>query len=237
MPAAYTINYNINLDIRGKNAHQVHMKIFEYNKEMQIVASEYSSFVGDSNFDWKKIQIDYSILNETTTYLQIVLWHGHETDKDFPNTIWIKNVKITGYQNEFNIADIRRELEAKDNNIQAEILDFQKISSTKTIVRINASQQFILLINEAFDPRWKASVNDQSYWSIPVYSVMNGFEISETDQIEVIIEFEPQNWFYIGCSVSLITFVGFTMYIVYKNEKIRERIKHLRIMDRFSLLD
>jgi len=58
----------------------------------------------------------------------------------------------------------------------------------------------MLSFAEAYDPLWEARVYKdgrkiETVKSIPLYSVINGFWINETGNLEIIIRYTPQDWF------------------------------------------
>jgi hypothetical protein len=226
--ARYDAQYSFRLDIKGENAQDVHIKIFEYNKKMEIIHSEYVYYVADGTFNWKNVQINYTPKNESTTSIQLSIWNGHETSKPFPNTIWIDNVEIQAFITKLTTANIQQALQRSTENPPATIIEYKKLDPTKITVKINASQPFILTINEANDPNWKAYLNGKTYDAIPIFSVMNGFQINQTGLLDVVIEYEPQNWFYIGCAISLTTFLACTAYLTYSYDKTRNILQKLK---------
>jgi len=226
----YEAKYNFKLDVKGENAQEVHIKIFEYDKKMKITYAEYVFYVADGTFNWKDIQINYAPKIENTTFLQFQIWNSHETNKLFPNIIWIDNVKIQGYITKLNTTKIHQALETPTNNPPAKIIKYEKLNPTKIIVKVNALQPFMLTINEAHDPNWIASINRETYNSVPIFSVMNGFQIDQTGQLEITIEYGPQKWFYIGCAISITTLTASIAYLTYaytKNKNILQKLKHL----------
>ena len=64
--------------------------------------------------------------------------------------------------------------------------------------------------------------------SIPLYSVINGFWINETGDLEVVIRYKPQDWFEMGLGISGITFISCVFYLFYewRKEKGDGRIKN-----------
>jgi hypothetical protein len=226
--ARYDAQYSFRLGIKGENAQDVHIKIFEYNKNMEIVHSEYVYYVADGTFDWKDAQINYTPKNESTTSIQLSIWNGHETNKPFPNTIWIDNVEIQAFITKLTTTNIQQALQTSTENPPAAIIEYKKLNPTKITVKVNASQPFILAINEAHDQNWKAHLNGKTYDSIPIFSVMNGFQINETGLLDVVIEYEPQNWFYIGCAISITTFLACTAYLAYSSTKTRNLFRKLK---------
>jgi len=121
--------------------------------------------------------------------------------------------------------------------IPAEIISFQKTDPTKYIVEVNATKPFMLSFAEAYDPLWIAHVDGERIESMPLYSVINGFWINQTGQLEITIEYEPQKWFYYGSIVSVTTLLACLTYLTYnwtKNKAIWKRTK--RIITRVRLI-
>ena len=78
----------------------------------------------------------------------------------------------------------------------------------------------MLSFAEAYDPLWEARVYKngkliERVRSIPLYSVINGFWIDETGELEIVIRYTPQDWFELGLAVSVTTFIGCIGYLVY----------------------
>ncbi|MHA1665149.1 MAG: hypothetical protein ACTSVW_04890 [Candidatus Njordarchaeales archaeon] len=94
IPSEYGNWYRWELQIKGKNASGVHVKIAEYDKDKKLLTTKYVKHVGSGSFDWKTIVIDYTPENSETRYIQLQIWHGHETTQPLPNIIWVDNVKV-----------------------------------------------------------------------------------------------------------------------------------------------
>ena len=87
-------------------------------------------------------------------------------------------------------------------------------------VKLNAIKPFMLLFAEAYDPLWEARIYKDGKLvgvvrSVPLYSVINGFWIDQTGDLEIIIRYKPQDWFELGLSISATTFLGCTGYLIY----------------------
>lgn len=97
-------------------------------------------------------------------------------------------------------------------------ISFQKINPTKYVTAIKgANQPFILSFSEAFDARWQASVNGKSlknHFIINGYA--NGWLIEKTGDYQVVIEYRPQKIFFLGCSLSGLTFLSSLVYLMRK---------------------
>ncbi|MEM3504109.1 MAG: hypothetical protein QW134_07800, partial [Nitrososphaeria archaeon] len=92
--AEYGNWYRWELQIKAENAHGVHVKIAEYNDEMKVIISKKIKDIGSGIFDWQTVTIDFTPESPQTKYIQLQIWHGHETTKPLPNKIWIDNVKV-----------------------------------------------------------------------------------------------------------------------------------------------
>ena len=57
--------------------------------------------------------------------------------------------------------------------------------------------------------------------SIPLYSVINGFWIEETGDLDVVIRYKPQDWFEIGLVISGTTFALCIFYLFYDWRRIK----------------
>lgn len=110
----------------------------------------------------------------------------------------------------------------------AHIVNYTRIDSTKYIVKINATKPFMLSFAEAYDPLWVCYVNGEKISSIPLYSVINGFWINQTGNLDILIEYEPQRWFYIGSIVSITTFLACTAYLTHSYTKIKHTLQKIK---------
>ncbi|WP_087036156.1 hypothetical protein [Thermococcus litoralis] len=109
--------YHFELKIKGHNAHRVHIKVLELDKDRNPIVTKYIKTVGDGTFDWKTISFNYQPQSEDTRYIQLQIWHGHETDKPLPNIIWIDDVEgydITNYTKPITL-DIPFKVDKTDN--------------------------------------------------------------------------------------------------------------------------
>lgn len=96
IPVKYDHVYRFVFKVKGQNAHKVHAYIREYDANKTLIKDSffYYPFIEDGTFNWKEITIDYIPKGENTKYLQLQIWHGHETDKPLPNIIWVDDVKV-----------------------------------------------------------------------------------------------------------------------------------------------
>jgi len=85
----------------------------------------------------------------------------------------------------------------------------------------------MLSFAEAYDPLWEARIYKngekiETFISIPLYSVINGFWINETGNLKIVIIYTPKDCFEIGLMISATTFTGCIAYLFYdwRREKV-----------------
>jgi hypothetical protein len=104
----------------------------------------------------------------------------------------------------------------------ASISEYKKINPTKYEVKIsNAIRPYVLSFAESYDPLWLAYTRDNNkhvyeFKNVPLYSIINGFLIDKTGDYNLTIEYQPQKWFMIGATVSVITILSVLIFIVSK---------------------
>ena len=106
------------------------------------------------------------------------------------------------------------------NNKSARILNYIKINPTLWNVKISAFKPFMLCFAESYDPLWEARIYKNGKKvkvakSIPLYSVINGFWIDETGELEIVIRYKPQDWFELGLAISAMTFTLCIFYLIW----------------------
>jgi hypothetical protein len=97
----------------------------------------------------------------------------------------------------------------------ARVTSWNEVNATKYEVRVNAQSPFMLAFAEAYDPLWVAKVNGKEYRSLPLYSVTNGFWMEDTGELDIIIEYKPQRWFYYGAGISVASLLSALGYVVW----------------------
>lgn len=102
----------------------------------------------------------------------------------------------------------------------ATILNYSLVDYTTWKAVINANSPFFLVFTEAYDPFWEARVYRDGELvkvikPIPVYGVINGFWISETGNLTIVIRYVLQDWFELGLKISIATFALSVFYVVW----------------------
>lgn len=119
IPVKYDHVYRFMFKVKGQNTNVVHAYVKEYDVNKTLIKGSflYYPFIGDGTFNWKTISFNYQPQSEDTRYIQLQIWHGHETDKPLPNIIWIDDVKvydITNYTKPVTL-DIPFKVDKTDN--------------------------------------------------------------------------------------------------------------------------
>ncbi|MFX0205760.1 MAG: hypothetical protein ACFFDT_07205, partial [Candidatus Hodarchaeota archaeon] len=90
----YSNWYKLELRLRGENIQSAHIKTIELNEAGENINTRTQKSIGSGNIDWATINIDYTPEKSETKYIQLQIWHGHETTQPLPNTIWIDHLKV-----------------------------------------------------------------------------------------------------------------------------------------------
>ena len=130
------------------------------------------------------------------------------------------NFKNVSHESNFSF-NIDYEKKIIFKNISHEnIFEYQKINPTLYKVQVNSTEPFMLSFAESYDPLWVAKVKQpngkwKEYQPVPLYSVINGFWIEDTGNLDIIIEYKPQRWFYYGLAISLTTLTAYISCLIY----------------------
>ncbi len=94
IPVKYGDTYLFSFLVKAIHSQGVHFKIMEYDSLKQIIGTTYGENIGTGNFDWKKMDYSYHTKMSNASYMQLQIWHGHETKQPLPNKVWIDDVKV-----------------------------------------------------------------------------------------------------------------------------------------------
>lgn len=109
------------------------------------------------------------------------------------------------------------------------IIYFHRKSPTSWEIQVDSSTSpFILVINEVYDPLWKAKVYKngkliETRHSIPAYGVVNGFIINTTGNLEIEVSYAPDFMFKIGSVVSILTLLCLVATVIISNQKSKKK--------------
>lgn len=210
--------YSITTHMKIENANASHIVIKGYNESngrtfqlTQVPSAQYGSF------DWR-IYVSNLLIPMNVTRIRIDLNAGWSNENGTTATTWFDSIKLTPLKSK----DISLEL-PKINETPATVSNYTKINPTLYKVKVDASKPFMLSFAESYDPLWYARVDkingtkvkSDMVRPVPLYSVINGFWINQTGDLDITIEYEPQKWFYVGAAISITTLIACIGYLVY----------------------
>lgn len=130
-----------------------------------------------------------------------------------------KNIVL--YQNDKPMENIDiRTINNINNNVK--YFEFKEVSPSKWVVKVNSTGPYSLIFSNSYHPMWRAYVNGKEYKSIPSYYFINSFQINETGDHEVIIEFIGQKIQYLTMLISGLMYTICVGYIFYDLAKKQE---------------
>ena len=220
--------YSAITHMKYKNVVESYISIDGYNKRagewielMQVPSGQ----TGTS--DWEEYRQMLTI-PEDITKIRFVLNAGWINDQEVGNaTTWFDDISVYPVKDYLDVIWLytTRNNETinelfKTNETPASIMEYTKINPTKYEVKVNATEPFMLSFAEGYDPLWEARIYKDGekvevVKSIPLYSVINGFWVDETGDLEIETRYKPQEWFEMGLWVSVTTFIGCIGYLFY----------------------
>lgn len=212
IPITVGNRYKWHFYVKGENAHKVSAWIFEHDSNGDRIGSYSMGAISDGTFDWIKKTIQFVTLSPNATHMRLWVFHGHKTTKPLPNKVWLDNVTICL---SYSVIEADRTLKDMLSPIKkpAKVIEFTEVNPTKYIAKINAKSPFILTFSEPYDPLWIAKINGNEYESKPLYSMINGFWIEQTGNLEITIEYKPQTLFHYGILISLSSFIACLLFL------------------------
>jgi len=180
-----TDDYNIYLRAKGNTS--LKTKILNY---------EHSLTIDSSHFKWYKIEELYLEKGNYTFSL-----NSDATNEVRLDQLLVKSSHFPPHQPD----------NAPFPNVQT---TYQKRSPVEYSIQVNAQKPFFLVLSESFHVEWKAYVNGKEIKSIPVYSFLNGYFITETGSYEITLKFAKQQYYEIGRVISLLTFFIVISYLI-----------------------
>ena len=102
------------------------------------------------------------------------------------------------------------------NQVRAsQSLEINRINPTQYQGDIVISAPSVLIFNENYDPGWILKLNGTEYNPTAGLGFANAYSINTTGTFNLTLNYEPQNWFYVGVATSL-TFLAFLVaYLIF----------------------
>ena len=88
------------------------------------------------------------------------------------------------------------------------VLEYEQIDATRYQIFVRAERPFTLALAETYDPLWLASGPGFQVSSVPLYGVINGFEIPRTGSYQILVEYQAQQQARLGALLSGVVFIS-----------------------------
>jgi glycosyltransferase involved in cell wall biosynthesis len=95
----------------------------------------------------------------------------------------------------------------------APAVEYEKVNTCNYKVQVNASEPFLLVLSESYNPLWKALVQDEEISPVPIYSIVNGFFVNKTGNLTITIQFIGQTYVDTGLTIALTSLL-FTVAVI-----------------------
>jgi hypothetical protein len=97
--------------------------------------------------------------------------------------------------------------------------EVKQITPVEWNVNVNTSKPFVLIFTEPYDKLWRAYVNGKEVKPFPFMDLVNGFQINETGALNIRLYYTLQDYYNLGCTISITTFFVCAAYFIYTNKK------------------
>ena len=112
----------------------------------------------------------------------------------------------------------------------ANVIECEMVNPCTYKLRVSASEPFLLVFSESYNPLWKALVEGEEISPIPVYSIVNGYFINKTGNLAITIYFTGQTYVDIGLKVSLAAFISTIVLTIIPSNVLKKMILLLKKM-------
>jgi len=226
------------IDVKPKERYEIvtHMKLSRYATLSHLTLKGFN----ETSSNWQELiecptgtngplewitRICQITIPSNVTKIAPVLDAGWSSGRDKVARTWFDAIsisKITDEGKSSNIGQFNQiNLPMPDNKSSStKILEYNKVNPTLWNLHISASRPATVAFAEPFDQRWEATVYKggnkvDTVKSTPLYGSINSFQIKQTGNLDIVLNFAPQYWYYIGFIISGITFVTCIFYLIY----------------------
>ena len=183
----------------------------------------------DGPLEWQQFSCEVAI-PESTSKIRVVLYAGWSSMDDELSTTFYDAIYMYKLTDEGptlqNLDQIKKVISQSQSQM---ISDYTKLNPAHWNVRMNTSKPFMVGFAEPYDPAWEARIYKNGEKldvarSIPLYGVLNAFQINETGNLEIEIKYARQDWFEIGLVVSAATlaFCIFWLFYDWRRNKLKK---------------
>lgn len=217
------------MKIRNTNASHIVIEGWRGNKVVRQLIQCPCGVTGTGTYGWKEFVCKIKIPKDVDN-IRVVLNAGWVLNKSKGEAItWFDDIQVIPLKEVPKLDVIWLYSVGANQTIgqllkvrgeSAKIVSYEEINPTLWRIEVNTTKPFMLSFAESYNPLWEARVYKngklaEKVRSIPLYSVINGFWINETGELEIVVRYVPQEWFELGLRISMLTFIGCVSYVIY----------------------
>jgi hypothetical protein len=153
--------------------------------------------------------------------------------------------QLTNQTRSYKLSEIKKLISSeglsnKSSSGMTTNIEFNKVNPTLWNVHISTPRPTTIGFAEPYDEKWQATVYNQGkkmdvVKSMPLYGAINGFQINQTGELNVVISFSPQYWYQAGFVISGVTFAFCIFYIIYDWRRKKEKPEDLTVSNNFEI--
>jgi hypothetical protein len=202
--------YTIDTSVKYQNVNWTNVSVEGYNSRLnKWIQIAQCPVIGSGDSDWQSYHCAFWIPEEITK-IRPLLGGGWVRNAYFGNAIsWFDDVRISRVDDSlYNVLSERPE---------APKITFKKVTAEKYKVSVRgANAPFVLVQSESYDPLWVAKFSDGARVdSIPMYATINGYRINRTGNFDLVLEYQPQQFWMYGLALTILTLLLCLAYLIY----------------------
>ena len=104
------------------------------------------------------------------------------------------------------------------------VKNFTQISPTRYAASVNAKRPFLLGFAETYSPGWEAEYyknGERIVKPVELYGLINGFWIEDTGNLEIMVDYTPQDSYEGSFIVTIVSVIACSGYIIHGYMKSR----------------
>jgi hypothetical protein len=169
-----------------------------------------------------------TVANQTITSIETNSWQYLEPITVTPNQI-IKVTsptpeaidKIAIYSSQTSLEEFLGNLNPLDISL------IERPSPTEFLVKINASNPFLLVFLEKYNDHWEATLGNMTTEKVILFSAYNGFLIPEHEHSTLMLRFPPERYLQTGVSTSAFSLILILCLILLLDRRLRKNLKKI----------
>ena len=200
--------YNIETSVKYVNSKWTHVEVKGFNtRSNKWVRLVDCPGIQSGTSGWKKTEYSFYMPAGISKIVPVLAAGWVDNPTHGPAISWFDDIRISRISDSF-YTDMR--------GGQAPKVTFKQVSPEKYEVRVQkATEPFVLVFGEAYDPLWVARVpGGKSVDPVRLYSTITGFPVSLKGDIKMTVDYLPQKWFSWGLVVSLAVLALCLAYLI-----------------------